>query len=268
MYAVSPSVLLTQRRSFVAGRWVDGDESVAVENPADESIVAELSATPMAEVERAIREARRSFDDGVWADRSAKGRAEVLLGVIDHLESLHQQVVASIVAEAGQPVVFAEMAQFAAGMAYARNTIDLFLSLPEEEANPVPVDELTRGRVAVSVRRYEPVGVVAAITPYNGAVIMAFQKLIPALMAGNSVILRPSPLTPLSSLAFGAAAEAAGLPEGVLSVVVEAGAAGAELTHHRPGRRHGLVHRLDGRRSSDPGPGGPDGEARGPRVGW
>jgi acyl-CoA reductase-like NAD-dependent aldehyde dehydrogenase len=83
--------------------------------------------------------------------------------------------------------------------------------------------------VALSIRRFEPVGVVSAITPYNGAVIMAFQKLIPALMAGNSVILRPSPLTPISSLAFGMAAEAAGLPAGVLSVVVEQGAAGAEL---------------------------------------
>ena len=58
---------------------------------------------------------------------------------------------------------------------------------------------------------------------------MAFQKLFPALMAGNSVILRPSPLTPLSSLIFGAAADAAGLPPGVLNVVVEAGADGAEL---------------------------------------
>jgi aldehyde dehydrogenase (NAD+) len=93
----------------------------------------------------------------------------------------------------------------------------------------VPVDDLVRGRVAISVRRHEPIGVVSAITPYNGAIIMAFQKLIPALMGGNSVILRPSPLTPISSLVFGAAAEVAGLPAGVLSVVVEPGAAGAEL---------------------------------------
>jgi acyl-CoA reductase-like NAD-dependent aldehyde dehydrogenase len=71
--------------------------------------------------------------------------------------------------------------------------------------------------------------VVSAITPYNAAVLMAFQKLVPALMAGNTVILRPSPLTPISSLIFGAAADAAGLPPGVLSVVVEAGATGAEM---------------------------------------
>jgi aldehyde dehydrogenase (NAD+) len=115
------------------------------------------------------------------------------------------------------------------GLNLGRETIDLDLSMVHEETNPVPVDDLVRGRVALSIRRYEPVGVVAAITPYNGAVIMAFQKLIPALMAGNSVILRPSPLTPLSSLAFAFAAEAAGLPRGVLSVVVEDGAEGAEL---------------------------------------
>ena len=63
---------------------------------------------------------------------------------------------------------------------------------------------------------------------------MGFQKLIPALMAGNSVILRPSPLTPISSLIFGKAAEAANLPAGVLSIVVESGTAGAELLTSHP----------------------------------
>jgi acyl-CoA reductase-like NAD-dependent aldehyde dehydrogenase len=121
------------------------------------------------------------------------------------------------------------------GLTLGRQTIDLYLSMRHEEPNPVPVDDLVRNRVALSIRRHEPVGVVTAITPYNGAVIMAFQKLIPALMAGNSVILRPSPLTPLSSLIFGAAADAAGLPPGVLSVVLEDGAAGAELLTTDPG---------------------------------
>jgi acyl-CoA reductase-like NAD-dependent aldehyde dehydrogenase len=191
-------------------------------------------STPIEEVRTAIAEARRSFDEGVWADQPRTERARVLHALLDHLESLHQPLVASMVAEAGQPPMFAERAQYAAGLALARNTIDLYLGLAEEEANPVPVEELTQGRVAVSLRRYEPVGVVAAITPYNGAIIMAFQKLIPALMAGNSVILRPSPLTPISSLVFGAAADAAGLPAGVLSVVIEAEAAGAELLTSDP----------------------------------
>ena len=179
---------------------------------------------PLARSAGPSTEARRSFDEGVWADLPARERAKVLHAFLDHLESLHEPLVASMVAEAGQPVLFAEMAQYTAGLMLARNTIDLYLSLSHEEANPVPATSLLRGRVALSLRRHEPVGVVVAITPYNGAIIMAFQKLIAALMAGNSVILRPSPLTPLSSLAFGAAAEAAGLPAGVLSVVIEPGA--------------------------------------------
>ena len=225
--------ILSERRSYVAGRWVEG-EAFPIENPADETVVTDVSAIPLAEVGRAISEARRSFDEGVWADLPARQRASALHTRLDHIETSHDQLVASMVAEAGQPQIFAERAQYASGMAFARNTIDLYLSLAQEEANPVPVDELVLGRVALSIRRYEPAGVVVAITPYNGAIIMAFQKLIPALMAGNSVILRPSPLTPLSSLVFGSAAEAAGLPDGVLSVVIEQGSAGAELLSSDP----------------------------------
>ncbi|SHN45261.1 aldehyde dehydrogenase family protein [Cryptosporangium aurantiacum] len=222
------------RSSYVAGAWVDGDETFSVENPADETTVTELPATPLPEIERAILEARRSFDRGVWADLPVAERAKTLHAFFDAFAAHHDALIATMVAEAGQPARFAEMAQFQAGLAGARGTIDLYLSMRHEDTNPVPIDDLVRGRVALSVRRHEPVGVVTAITPYNGAIIMALQKLAPALMAGNSVILRPSPLTPLSSLIFGAAADAAGLPPGVLSVVVEGGSAGAELlTTHK-----------------------------------
>jgi aldehyde dehydrogenase (NAD+) len=221
--------ILDERRSYVAGRWVEGGELFPVEDPSDESVVAELFATPVDEVKQAIFEARRSFDQGVWADLPARERARILHAFLDFLETLHEPLVASMVAEAGQPAVFAEMAQYSMGLSMARQTIELYLSLPHEESNQIPLDDLVKGPVALSIRRHEPIGVVVAITPYNGAVIMAFQKLFAALMAGNSVILRPSPLTPISSLAFGLAAEAVDLPAGVLSVVVEPGAAGAEL---------------------------------------
>jgi acyl-CoA reductase-like NAD-dependent aldehyde dehydrogenase len=139
-----------------------------------------------------------------------------------------------MMAEAGQLRMYAESAQFTMGVDLGRSTVDLYLAMDHEDHNPLPVDELVRGRVALSIRRHEPVGVVTAITPFNGAIIMAFQKLVPALLAGNSVVLRPSPLTPLSSLVFGEAADAAGLPPGVLSVVVEEGSHGAELLTTHP----------------------------------
>ena len=221
--------ILAERRTYIAGRWITGDEVVSVENPADESHVADVSATPIKEVQRAIAEARRSFDEGVWSETPTRERARVLNAFIDHVENARDELVPTLVAEAGQPTFFADMTQVTSGVAIARQTIDLYLSMSHEEASPVPVDDLVRGRIALSLRRHEPVGVVTAITPYNAALMMGFQKLIPALMAGNSVILRPSPLTPISSLIFGAAADAAGLPAGVLSVVVESGIAGAEL---------------------------------------
>lgn len=226
--------ILDEHRTFVAGRWVTGQDVIAVENPADESHVHNLTATPLSEVERAIAEARCSFDAGVWADQPIAKRARTLHAFIDYIEANAATVVPTLVAEAGQPTRFADMTQMRSGVAVARQTIDLYTSMSHEEPSPVPVDDLVRGRVALSIRRHEPVGVVTAITPYNAALIMGFQKLIPALMAGNSVILRPSPLTPISSLIFAKAAEAVGLPNGVLSVVAETGTAAAELLTSHP----------------------------------
>ena len=224
----------TPGRTYVAGRWVEGDEVLSVENPADESVAGEVGVTPLGEVERAVEEARRSFEEGVWSDLAAAERARRLGIFLDYVESQSKELVETIVAEAGQPVRFAEGSQVRTGIAQGHSYLDLYLSLPEHEPNPVPLDELVAGRVALSFRHYEPVGVVAAITPYNATLLMAFQKIIPALVAGNSVILRPSPLAPLSSLVFGGAAEAADLPPGVFSVVVEEGAAGAELLSTHP----------------------------------
>ena len=189
---------------------------MAVENPADETQVAEVSATPLKEIERAIEEGRRSFDEGTWAARPARERADVVSAFLDSLERSREALVATLVAgvRAADHVRRDEPARHGRGPGALDDRP--VPSMTHEESNPVPLDELVRGRVALSIRRHEPVGVVAAITPYNAALLMALQKLVPALMAGNSVIVRPSPLTPLSSLALGAAADEAGLPPGVL----------------------------------------------------
>jgi len=228
------TTVATPRSSYIAGKWADDGEPFAVENPADESHVADVAGATPAEAIRAIAEARRSFDSGAWADLPAAERARVLNEFLDHIEGSGKELVDAIVAEAGQPVLFAEGTQFKAGLTLARDAIDLYLSMRHEEVNQVPVDQLVAGGLKLSVLRHEPVGVVAAITPYNAAFMMAMQKVIPALMAGNSVILRPSPLTPLSSLVLGMAADAAGLPPGVLSVLVESGSGGAELLSTDP----------------------------------
>ena len=226
--------VLTAGQSYIAGRWVTGEREMIVENPADETIAGSVGVTPLAEVGTAIAEARRSFDEGAWADLPVAERARIVHAFLDHLESMTEELIPVIIAEAGQPFGYASGIQTAGAVDLGRNTVDLYLSMRHENSNPVPSSELVTNRVALSLRRYEPVGVVTAITPYNAALLMAIQKLVPALMAGNSVIVRPSPFTPISSLALGAAADAAGIPAGVLSVVVEDGAAGAELLTTHP----------------------------------
>ena len=226
--------VMSEQRTYVAGRWVHGEELLEVDNPADETRVGQVEVTPLPQVEHAIAEARRSFDEGIWADLAPVERARLLGAFLDHLAANSELLATTLMAEAGHPARFAKSNQVRGAVSMARETIELYLSMAHEQPSPAPVDELLRGRVALSVRRHEPVGVVTAITPYNAPIIMGLQKLIPALMAGNSVILRPSPLTPISSLIFGAAAEVSGLPYGVLSVVVEGGTAAAQLLTSHP----------------------------------
>ncbi len=97
------ATLLDSSRSYVAGQWVQGDAAFAVENPADESTVAEVSATPLAEIERAVVEARRSFDRGVWADLAPTERAARVGALLDHLETMKDDLVHTMILEAGQP---------------------------------------------------------------------------------------------------------------------------------------------------------------------
>jgi aldehyde dehydrogenase (NAD+) len=107
---------------------------------------------------------------------------------------------------------------------------DLFLQLSDQEYNPIPPGgHNPSGRVAVSMNIYEPVGVVSAISAYNFPFYLNIWKTLPALMAGCSVVLRPSPLTPLSAMLFGEAADAAGLPPGVLNVVIDQNIEGGKL---------------------------------------
>ena len=224
-----------------------------MENPADESQVAELAATPLPEFGRAITEARRALRRRARGPRCAPAERarRVLHALVDHVEANGAALVADDGRRGGPADDVRRMAcSSARGVALARRPIDLYLSMTHEQANPVPVDELVRGRVALSVRRHEPVGVVAAITPYNAAIIMAFQKLIPALMAGNSVILRPSPLTPHLVADLRRGRRRGGAAARRAQRRGRGRRRRRRAAHHAPRGRHGVVHRFDRGRAS------------------
>ena len=223
---------------LIDGRAVLGEgESFAVLNPATGAAFAEVAGASAAQVEAAIAAARRAFDSGVWSGLPAAERAAALRRLMDYLASQRDRLIDTVVREAGCPVASGTMfAQVRGPLQHGVDIIDFFLSLPEFEENPLPFAEriTPRGGALQSLRRYEPVGVVAAISAYNAPFYINVWKVLPALIAGNTVILRPSPMTPFSALIFTEAAQAAGLPPGVLNVVAEAGAEGAVTLSTHP----------------------------------
>ena len=217
---------------YVDGVFVKGEGSVfQVENPSDESIVAEFAGVSAAQVDAAIGSARRAFDAGLWSGLSMKQRAEVMRRFAEALRSRADRLKELAILEAGCPVNSTVMgAQVHAPLRMTDEIIDMFLKLPELEENPLPLHERVNPYFVVqSLKKWSPLGVVSAISAYNVPFYTAFWKVVPALMAGDSVVLRPNPLTPISALIFAEAAEEAGIPRGVLNVVLEGGLDGGQL---------------------------------------
>jgi aldehyde dehydrogenase (NAD+) len=231
--AVAPEAPGLPDRLFIGGRLVAGEgERFAVLNPGTEEVIVELAGASEAQVEAAIAAARQAYDSGVWSGLPAIERAQMLRKLMAYLVDQRARLIDLAVREAGCPVSSGTMhAQVDSPLKHGLDTIDLFLKLPEMEENPLPLAERTpmRGGPVQSLRRYMPVGVVAAVSAYNFPFYTNLWKVLPALITGNTVVLRPNPLTPLSALIFGEAAQAAGLPPGVLNVVADKGAMGGVL---------------------------------------
>jgi aldehyde dehydrogenase (NAD+) len=223
--------LVASRSPYIDGGFVPGDAgSFAVFDPATEAAVADVEASSTAQVGRAVAAARNAFDRGPWPAMSMDERATIMRRFADALVARRDVLVETVIAEAGSPRGFAEAAQVGMGLAGASELVALAQALPEWEHNELPLGEhLVGGKVRMSIRRHEPLGVVAAITPSNFPFTTNIWKIVPALMTGCTVVLRPSPATPLEATVLGEAADDAGLPPGVLNVILEEGAAGAEL---------------------------------------
>ncbi|MFA5883112.1 MAG: aldehyde dehydrogenase family protein [Acidimicrobiia bacterium] len=228
--------LVAARTPFVDGAFVRGQgDPLSITDPGTEETVAEVAAASPEQFRDAVGAARRAFDAGPWPRMSADERCDALVRFADALDARRGALVETVIAEAGCPRTFTEMMQVGMGLGSVRDHVQLARSLPAWEHNELPLHEYTAGnRVKLSIRAYEPVGVVAAITPSNFPFTTNVWKVVPALATGCTVILRPSPQTPLEATVFGEAAEEAGLPAGVLNVVTEAGPTGAEILTTHP----------------------------------
>ena len=228
--------LVSARQPFIDGEWTTGvGDPVTVTSPATGQAVAVVEGASPQQVGAAIAAARLAFDEGPWPTSSPAERATAIRLFGEALESRRHLLVETVIEETGCPRSVTEYAQVGMALSSIRELTDLYERLPEWEYNEVPLAEHFVGSsVRMSIRRFEPAGVVAAITPYNFPLITNIWKVIPALLAGCTVVLRPSPLTPLEATVLGEAAQEAGLPPGVLNIVVEQGSEGAVLlTTHR-----------------------------------
>jgi aldehyde dehydrogenase (NAD+) len=220
-----------KRGLYIDGDWVDasGDASVAVLNPATEEVIAEVPQASVADVDRAVAAARRAFDEGPWPRMSPRERSDLLVRFVQTVGARRDDLVELIIAEAGCARPFAQALQFDTPLRYSMWFAERAATFPYTD--PLPPQVSARG-LGQGVIRKEPIGVVAAITPFNFPLYLNLVKVVPALAMGNAVVLRPSPLTPLEALVLGEIADDVGLPPGVLNVVTGDVDASEHLTTH------------------------------------
>ena len=202
------------------------ETGIPVENPATGETIATVRDLRAGEVEAMVAGAREA--QPIWAAVGFEGRAEVLLAARRWMVANAERVVSTIVRETGRPAdetQFAELAYGLSALEFWAKTAPGYLADEEiQSASP-----FVRGRKLVV--RYAPLGVVGVIGPWNYPLINSFGDCIPALAAGNAVVLKPSEVTPLTSLLMAEMLAECGIPEGVFQVATGRGETGAALVH-------------------------------------
>ncbi|MCH4813721.1 NADP-dependent succinate-semialdehyde dehydrogenase [Vreelandella neptunia] len=221
---------LLRQQAYINGQWVDADngDTFTVTSPADNATIANVARMGKAETRRAIEAADAALP--AWRNKTAKERAAILRQWFTLMHEHKEDLARLLSWEQGKP------------LAESRGEIDYGASFIEwfaEEGKRIYGDIIPNdkpGRRLVVIK--QPVGVVAAITPWNFPVAMITRKAGPALAAGCTMVLKPASETPLSALALAVLGERAGIPTGVFNVVVgRASEIGGELTRNERVRK-------------------------------
>ncbi|MGL5170275.1 NAD-dependent succinate-semialdehyde dehydrogenase [Edwardsiella tarda] len=220
----SKPVVLLRHQAYIDGRWLDAADGAtfAVTDPASGACIARVSDMGAEACQQAIRAAQRALP--AWRAQTAKQRGLILRRWYDLIGG-HRQALAQLLSrEQGKP-----HAEALAEIAYGASFIEWFAEEGKRTYGETIPSPLSGQRISTIK---QPIGVVAAITPWNFPNAMITRKVAPALAAGCCVVLKPAPETPLSALALAALAEAAGLPAGVLNIVpgLDAAAIGTCMT--------------------------------------
>jgi aldehyde dehydrogenase (NAD+) len=201
-----------------------GEGKLDVICPSTEAPAGRVPLATAADIDAAVAAARRAFDEGPWPRLPLEERARVLLAAHDALVPLVAEISELTTAEMGVPITVATN-----GLTpRAIGTIPVFVEL----ARTVALEEERPGRLADALVLREPVGVVAAIAPWNAPVLNTIAKLAPALLMGCTVVYKPAPETPLDAYYFVEALHDAGIPAGVVNLVPGGREVGEHLVGH------------------------------------
>ncbi|MFH8615695.1 aldehyde dehydrogenase [Streptomyces sp. NPDC017979] len=205
--------LVEHRKLFVGGEFTDplGTDTIEVVSPHTEQVVGRVPHASRADVDRAVAAARRAFDEGPWPRTALAERIEVVTRIKDALAVRHEELARLISTQNGSPYSWSVFAQALGAMMAWDSAITIARDFEHEERRA--------GALGPILVRREPVGVVAAVVPWNVPQFTTAAKLAPALLAGCTVVLKPSPETPLDAYVLAELAQEAGLPEGVLSIL-------------------------------------------------
>ncbi|MSO74572.1 MAG: NADP-dependent succinate-semialdehyde dehydrogenase I [Alphaproteobacteria bacterium] len=214
---------LFRQQCYVDGQWVDSESkrTINVTNPADDSIIGTVPSLTASDTRRAIEAANRAFP--AWRAKTAKERAKILKAWFDLMIANQDDLALLMTAEQGKP-----LNESRGEVVYGASFIEWFAEEGKRAYGDVIPTPTNDRRIVVTK---QPVGVVAAITPWNFPNAMITRKAGPALAAGCTIVIRPATSTPFSALALAELGERAGLPKGVLNILTgPSGEVGRELT--------------------------------------
>ncbi|MFZ4515289.1 MAG: aldehyde dehydrogenase [Acidimicrobiia bacterium] len=203
----------TRDALFIDGAWVnaDSDKRIEVISPYTEEPIAAVPSANTTDIDRAVTAARRAFDTTDWAHTDLKTRAALVTDLSAHLKNRVEEIAQTVTAEMGSPLQFSRMAQALGPIVMLDTFVDL--------ASELVLEDRREGLFGPTLITREPVGVVAAIVPWNVPLFVTFTKLAPALITGCTVVLKPAAETPLSAYLLADALQQIGLPPGVVNVV-------------------------------------------------
>ena len=221
------------RKMLINGKWVSAasGKTFPTYNPATGEVLAQVAEGDRADIDLAVKAARKAFESGAWPRMSASERGRLMWKLADLIEAHMEEFALLESLDNGKPLTIARAADVPL-------TVDLFRYMAgwatKLEGTTIPLSvPYTPGAKYLAYTLREPVGVVGQIIPWNFPLLMAAWKLGPALAAGNTVILKPAEQTPLTALLLGEMITEAGFPEGVVNIVPGYGeTAGAALAAH------------------------------------